>query len=126
MPSTPDAIPLSVAQAIAQSSLASLEELRAARKEMREDQRAHARDIAALREQVAAMRTEVGPALQSYGRHLDRLQEGHAEALQEAHDAGLRAKATFSSWLTSPPVMAVLGAAGSALVGYVAHALGVL
>jgi len=123
---TPDAIPPGIAQAIAQTSLQGLEEMRSARKEMREEQRAQTKELAALKEQVSSLRAEVAPALKSYGAHLDRLQETHAEALQEAQDARLRLGATISGALTSKPAIALWGAVAAAVAGVLARYLGAL
>lgn len=122
---TTEQIPLTVAQAIAASAAATLEEARASRREVREELRLRSREVAALREQISALAARVEPALSSYAKHLDRLQESHTETLQERADAHARLGVVFTTALTSKPALVAWGAFGTALAAALARHFGV-
>jgi hypothetical protein len=84
------------------------------------------KSIQNLKSEVEALRKEIGPALRSYARHLDKLQDDHTETITEARDAEERFRASILSALTSAPAMALWGAVGTALAGFMARYLGMI
>lgn len=121
-PPNPHTIPVELAMLLATSTSASLEEVKALRKEIMEEMKS----IRALKSEVESLRKEVGPALKSYSRHLDKLQDDHTETITEARDAEERFRASVLSALTSAPAMALWGAVGTALAGFLARYLGMI
>lgn len=107
---------------LATSSSSSLEEVKALRKEITGEMKS----IQNLKSEVEALRKEIGPALRSYARHLDKLQDEHTETITEARDAEERFRASILSALTSAPAMALWGAVGTALAGFMARYLGMI
>lgn len=121
-PPNPHTIPVELAMLLATSSSSSLEEVKALRKEITGEMKS----IQNLKSEVEALRKEIGPALRSYARHLDKLQDEHTETITEARDAEERFRASILSALTSAPAMALWGAVGTALAGFMARYLGMI
>lgn len=129
----PEAIPLTVAQAIASSAQASLEEGRASRKEAREDGKARDAKLEALEKSIQEvlrrfdqLETSIKPATDVISIYLKRILDEHAETLAESADARIRRNTAITSALVSKPAIAALGAMGTALAGVLAHYFGAI